>query len=133
MRIPDDNLQKMVTQELRRSEETIRYCEQAIALTKGVADFGQGALKLTYNAQTGQVQISEIHISGKPTNRQSGFPPRNAPIAFVDPGAFLVRDPARSPRTRLRTIIGKADSPIGCCPGLLTTWRLITSYPRGSV
>ena len=30
------------------------------------------------------------------------------------------------------TIHGKADSPIGCCSGLLTIWRFHNSYPRRS-
>ena len=28
------------------------------------------------------------------------------------------------------TVSGKADSPIGCCPGLLTRWRFHGNYPR---
>ncbi len=52
-------------------------------------------------------------------------------IAFVDPAAFPVTNPARSPRTRLLDNIGNSDSPIRLCSGLLVQWGFSASYIDG--
>jgi hypothetical protein len=55
------------------------------------------------------------YFSGLTANRPSGFP---------DTGAFLVPNPARSPRSRLLDNIGNSDSPIRLCSGLLVQWAI---------
>src|SRR5664280_2469797 len=42
--------------------------------------------------------------------------------------AFLVPNPARSPRSRLLDNIGNSDSPIRLCSGLLVQWGFIVSW-----